>query len=131
MNAVKTVMTTNKVWCHLRDWDEAPKLLNPHCFCAIRANANTEEKEIHLSIIMKIGLSSKTSRHDCVTSCSSYLENTGSLESPPGFPESQFENYCSVLMQPLGPAHSSKRRVLKRAAILAPPQQDGQNHHPQ
>lgn len=85
------------------------------------------KKKIHLSIIMKIGLSSKTSRHDCVTSCSSYLENTGSLESPPGFPESHFENCCSVLMQPLGPAHSSKRRVLKQAAILAPPQQDGQN----
>lgn len=61
VNAVKTAMTTNKVWCHvtkLRDWDEAPTLLNPHCFCAIRANANTEKK-IHLCIIMKIGLSSK------------------------------------------------------------------------
>lgn len=45
VNAVKTVMTTNKVWHHLRDWDEAPTLLNPHCFCAIRANANPEEKK--------------------------------------------------------------------------------------
>lgn len=130
---MKTVMTTNKVWCHvtkLRDWDEAPTLLNPHCFCAIRANANTEKKNTSL-YYYENRFVLQTSRHDCVTSCSSYLENTGSLEFPSGFPGSHFENCCSILMQPLGPAHSSKHRVLKRAAILAPPQQDGQNHHPQ
>ena len=107
VNAVKTAMTTNKVWCHLRDWDEAPTVLTPTVFAPRQMPIQRKKK--NLSIIMEIGLSSKASRHDCVTSCSNYLENTGSLESPPGFPGSHYENYCSGLMQPLGPAHSSKQ----------------------
>lgn len=92
--------------CHWLDRAKVPTVLPPKLFLHHQGKCQyREKKKINLSITVKIGLSSQTSRHDCVTPCGSYLENTGSLESPPGLPE----NYCSIPTQPLGKPCSQLR----------------------